>query len=189
MTADVHLTMPELEAGLPEFQHAPKDAGPVQLIVRRPREGAREMLDEAMLDTRLGLVGDRWSSGRGDRAPDPEHQLTLMSARAVALIAQAPHRWGLAGDQLYVDLDLSEANLPAGTRLQIGEATIEISAVPHTGCKKFVERFGLDAMLFVNSPVGRSLRLRGANAWIIESGTVRVGDLARKVPTSMGGRP
>jgi MOSC domain-containing protein YiiM len=188
MTPDVYLTTPELEAGLPDIRQAPTDAGPLELIVRRPREGERETLDEAVLDNRLGLVGDRWNAGVRGRAPDPEHQLTLMSARAAALIAQAPHRWGLAGDQLYVDLDLSQANLPAGTRIRIGRATIEINAVPHTGCRKFVERFGLDAMLFVNSPVGRALRLRGVNARVIESGTVRVGDVARKMPTDAGGR-
>jgi MOSC domain-containing protein YiiM len=181
MTADVHLTMAELEAGLAEIRRAPKEAGRLELIVRRPAEGARETLDVGVLDTELGLVGDRWHAGARGRAPDPDTQLTLMSARLASLVAQSPQRWGLAGDQLYVDLDLSQRNLPPGTLLQIGDATVQVSAVPHTGCRKFVERFGLDAMLFVNSPVGRALRLRGVNTRVVDGGTISVGDLVRKV--------
>ena len=104
-----------------------------------------------------------------------------MSARAADLVGGTRERWALAGDQLYVDLDVSEANLPAGTRLAVGTAVTEISALPHTGCKKFVARFGLEAMLFVNAPDGRALRLRGVNARIVESGLVRPGDEIRKL--------
>ena len=145
--------------------------------MRRPAEGERELLEAAELDREVGVVGDRWSAGRTNgRAPNPATQVTLMSARAAALVARTRDRWPLAGDQLYVDLDISEENLPAGTRLRLGSAVLEISHEPHTGCKKFVARFGMDAMLFVNSPVGRALRLRGVNARVVEPGTVSLGD-------------
>jgi len=180
----VHLTTTELEGGLPEILRAPTDVGRVDLIVRRPQEGERELLEQAELDLRLGVVGDRWSRRAGPRGPNPDAQVTLMSSRAAQLAARSKDRWALAGDQLYVDLDLSEENLPAGTRLMLGSAVLELTAVPHTGCKKFVERFGLETMKFYNSPVGRSLRLRGANAKVVQAGSVRVGDSVRKVVPS-----
>lgn len=176
MTDLQHRTTAELEAGLEEIRGAPRDRGSLELIARRPRSGERELLEEGELNLAEGLVGDRWSIRNDGRAPNPATQLTLMSARAAALIAGTRDRWPLAGDQLYVELDVSEESLPAGTRLTIGSAVIEISPVPHTGCKKFVQRFGVDAMLFVNSPVGRSLRLRGVNTRVVEPGTIRVGD-------------
>ena len=152
--------------------------------MRRPRVGEREVLSEAELSEGEGLVGDSWSRRRSDRTPDglpdPDTQINLMSARAAALIAQDRSRWPLAGDQLFVDLDLSEQNIPAGTRLTLGTAVIEVSEKPHTGCGKFVERFGVDAMKFVNSTVGRSLHLRGINARVVQGGVVRVGDDVRK---------
>jgi len=151
----------------------------VRLIVRRPRVGDREVVDEAQLDPATGLVGDSWHTRRGS---DPEMQLTIMNARVTELVAGDTERWPLAGDQLYVDLDLSLANLPAGTRLAIGTAVVEVTAPPHTGCRKFVARFGLDAMKFVNSPTGRQLNLRGINAKVVQPGAVRVGDRVRKVP-------
>jgi MOSC domain-containing protein YiiM len=171
-----HRTTVELEAGLDEIRRAPSDAGSLELIARRPRTGERELLEEGQLDLAVGLVGDRWSERDDGRQPNPDTQLTLMSSRAAALIAGTKERWPLAGDQLYVNLDVSERNLPAGTQLTIGSAVIEISPVPHTGCKKFVQRFGMDAMLFVNSPLGTSLRLRGVNTRVVEPGTIRVGD-------------
>jgi len=176
-----HTTAEELEAGLERIRQAPRDEGPLLLIVRRPNPGERETLAEGRLDRIEGLAGDAWSRRGGRRGPDPETQLTLMGSRVAELVARTQERWGLAGDQLYVDLDLSEENLPAGTRLAVGSAVIEITPPPHTGCKKFVERFGLDAMRFVNSPVGRALRLRGVNARVIEPGSVAVGDVARKL--------
>jgi MOSC domain-containing protein YiiM len=178
-------TASELEERLPWLRGAPRDAGTVELIVRRPAVAEREVLDAADLDPAEGLVGDSWRT-RGSRATDdgsahPEMQLTLMSARMVALIAKDRDRWPLAGDQLYVDLDLSSRNLPPGTRLEIGSATIEITDQPHTGCGKFVKRFGVDALKFVNSPAGRELNLRGIYARIVERGMVRTGDTIQRV--------
>lgn len=160
---------------------APRDDGIVELIVRRPATDEREVLEEARLDPELGLAGDRWS--RRDVATTPAYlasQLTVMSTRVLAAIEPERARWPLAGDQLYVDLDLSEASLPAGTRLELGSALIEVSETPHTGCAKFSSRFGSDALRWTNSPEGRAERRRGLNARVIRGGTVRVGDAIRR---------
>ncbi len=156
--------------------------GVVELIVRRPAEGEREVLDEAELDLEQGLVGDRWWAGaRVDGQPlDTSAQLTLMSTRALERIEPDSSRWPLAGDQLYVDLDLSHESLPAGTRLEVGSAVIEVSDAPHTGCGKFTARFGSDATRLVNSKDGREERLRGMNARVVEPGRVRPGDAIRR---------
>jgi hypothetical protein len=179
-----HLTMAELESGLDEIRRSPKDSGALRLIVRRPRIEEREVLAAAELHPDYGLIGDNWISRGSSKTPDgsahPDMQLNVMNARVAALVAQHEERWQLAGDQLYLDLDLSEANLPAGTHLAIGDAVIVVSPQPHTGCQKFVSRFGLEAMKFVNSPLGRELRLRGLNARVIQGGAVRVGDAVRK---------
>jgi len=181
-----HLTRAELDAGLDAIRSAPRDGGLVQLIVRRPEIGEREILETGEVDVVEGLVGDTWSSRRNPHTPDglphPETQVTIMGARAIALIATEISRWPLAGDQLFVDLDLGLENLPPGTRLEIGSAVLEVSAEPHTGCGKFVQRFGVDAMKFVNSPTGRSLCLRGINVKVVRNGVIRVGDTARKQP-------
>lgn len=180
-----HLTMEELEAGLEEIRRAPSDEGLLQLIVRRPRIGEREVLETGELDPAIGLVGDSWISRGSSRTADgsahPEMQLNIMNARVAALVAQAKDRWPLAGDQLYVDMDLSAANLPPETRLSIGCAIIEVTPPPHTGCKKFVSRFGLEAMKFVNSSVGRELHLRGINARVVQPGVIRVGQVVKKI--------
>lgn len=180
-----HLTAAELEAGLAHVRLSPRDGGVLELIVRRPRIEEREILEEGELDLRVGLVGDSWSvrtsSRTADGSPHPDMQLNVMNARAIALVAGERARWPLAGDQLYLDLDLSAENLPPGSRLALGSAILEVTAQPHTGCQKFVDRFGLDAVKFVNSPAGRELRLRGLNAKVIEPGTIRVGDVARKL--------
>jgi len=180
-----HLTREECEAGLEHIRSAPSDEGVLELIVRRPAVNAREVLEEGQLDPATGLAGDTWhvraSSRTPDGTPHPDMQLNVMNARLAALVAQARDRWALAGDQLYVDLDLSAANLPPGTRLALGSAEIEVTKEPHLGCAKFVERFGVDAMKFVNSPLGRQLRLRGLNARVVKPGTIRVGDAVRKI--------
>ena len=155
------------------------------MIVRRPQVGEREILEEGQLDPIEGLVGDSWklrtSKRTADGTPHPDMQLNLINSRLVALVAQDRTRWHLAGDQLYVDLDLSEANLPPGTRLAIGSAVIEVTAEPHTGCSKFVERFGLDAMKFVNAQERKDLHLRGINARVVRPGVVRAGDAVNKL--------
>jgi hypothetical protein len=180
-----HLTRDECEAGLDHIRSAPADEGRLELIVRRPAVGAREVLEEGELDLAVGLVGDTWhvrpSPRTPDGAPHPDMQLNIMNARVAGWLAQARDRWPLAGDQLYVDLDLSAANLPPGTRLALGSAEIEVTKEPHLGCAKFVERFGVEAMKFVNSAPGRQLRLRGMNARVVKPGTIRVGDIVRKV--------
>lgn len=180
-----HLTMDELEAALDHLREAPKDNGVVQLIVRRPRVDHREVIEEAELDPVKGLIGDSWSVRPSSRTPDhsphPEMQINIMNSRVTALVAQEKDRWPLAGDQLYIDMNLSKENLPAGTQLAIGTAVLEVSPLPHTGCHKFVARFGADAMKFVNSPAGKELCLRGINARVIKGGVIRVGETARKI--------
>ena len=180
-----HLTTEELEAGLDDIRRSPKDEGALELIVRRPSVGERESLAEGELDVAQGLVGDTWSTRGSRRSKDglahPEMQINIMNARVIALVAQARERWHLAGDQLFVDLDLSVENLPPGTRLAVGSAVIEVTPEPHTGCEKFVSRFGVDAMKFVNSPLGRQLNLRGINAKVVQPGVIRVRDVAKKI--------
>jgi hypothetical protein len=179
MTDEQHFPTKTLEAGLETIRASPKLASRIDLIVRRPASGIREFPDEARLDEASGLIGDNWqqsgSSQTADGRAHPDMQLTVMNSRAIALIAGSDERWPLAGDQLFIDLDLSIANLPAGSRLRVGEAVIEITAPPHTGCAKFKMRFGAAALAFVNSPHGRELRLRGANARIVSGGVIRVG--------------
>ena len=175
-----------LEESLDHIREAPADDGTLELIARRPAVDEREVLTEARLDLTEGLEGDTWSVRGSSRTPDgsadTESQLTLMNARLAAAVAGERERWPLAGDQLYVDLDISLANLPPGSRVQIGSAVIEFSEAPHTGCAKFSARFGVDALRFVNSPTGRALRLRGANCRVVVAGTVRQGDVIRKLP-------
>jgi hypothetical protein len=180
-----HLTMEELEAGLDHIRESPKDNGILQLIVCRPEVDRREVLVEAQLSPKDGLIGDNWnvrsSSKTADGSPHPDMQINIMNARSVALVAQEQEHWPLAGDQLFLDMDLSKANLPAGARIAIGDAILEVTPPPHTGCKKFVARFGLDAMKFVNSEVGKELCLRGVNAKVVQAGVIRVGQVATKV--------
>ncbi len=179
-----HLSLEELEAGLEHIRQSPKDEGMVKMIVRRPGEDEREVLESGELDMSLGLTGDSWKARGSTRMPDgsanPNAQITVMNARAVALLAQSEERWSLAGDQFFVDMDLSADNIPPGTRLLLGTAMLEVTAQPHTGCDKFAERYGTNATKFVNSPEGKRLHLRGINTKVVRAGTVRVGDAVRK---------
>jgi MOSC domain-containing protein YiiM len=182
-----HLPLPQLESGLDRIREAPEGTGSVELIVRRPAEDERQELSSAELDLDRGLVGDAWASrpspsGPGG-GPNPEAQITVMSARAAALVTGGDDhpRWAEAGDQLFVDFDLSQRNLPPGSRLAIGGAVLEVSAEPHLGCGKFARRFGVDALKLVNSVEGRELRLRGLNARVVTPGTVRAGDPVEKL--------
>ena len=177
-------TLTELEAGLDAVRQSPCDLGHLELIVRRPDYLQRELLDEGELDVEVGLVGDMWSRRPSrhmpDGSPHPDKQVNLINVRAIALMAGERERWPLAGDQLYVDFDLSDDNAPAGTRLAIGTAVLEITSQPHNGCKKFSERFGADALRFVNTEHGRALHLRGRSARVVTAGLVRLGDEVRK---------
>ena len=175
-----HRSEEELQAGLEHILGSPKESGSIDMIVRRPQVNEREVLQEGELDTSMGLIGDNWLQKgyrkTADGSAHPDMQINLMNTRVISLVAGARQHWPLAGDQFFVDMDLSDENLPAGTRLHIGTATLEITAEPHLGCKKFTERFGLEAMKFVNSTRGKKFHLRGINAKVIKSGSIRTGD-------------
>jgi MOSC domain-containing protein YiiM len=173
-----HRTSQELQEHLAGLSAGPLDHGTVRMIVRRPDRDEREVLKQAEVSREEGLVGDRWSKGD---SPNPDTQLTLMNSTVIHFLAGSQDRWALAGDQLYIDLDLSVANLPAGTRLTVGSAVIEVTEPPHTGCAKFAERFGMNAARFVNSEQGRQLRLRGVNAKVIEPGIMRPGEAITRI--------
>ncbi len=191
-----HLSRERLLAGLGQIRGSPQDNGRLVLIVRRPAIGERERPAEAVLDRAAGLAGDNWlargSTSTPDGSADWQRQVTVMNARVAELVAGGTDRMPLAGDQLYLDLDLSVGNLPPGSLVAVGQAVLEVSEAPHLGCAKFVERFGAEAMRFVNSRLGRQLRLRGMNARVVVPGAVRLGDLAVKAPAgrvSMNGSP
>jgi hypothetical protein len=179
-----HRDLATLNAGRDQILASPRDDGRVDLIVRRPAVDERETVTEATPDTVEGLVGDCWrargSGSTADGSANPKAQLTLMNARVAALVAVTPDRISLAGDQFFVDFDLTAANVPPGTRLALGDAVIEVSDEPHMGCRKFFDRFGNDAHRFVNSKEDRELHFRGINAFVVTGGTVRAGDTIRK---------
>jgi MOSC domain-containing protein YiiM len=181
-----HLSRERLFAGLDRIRAAPPDGGRLVLIVRRPTVDQRELLAEAVLSRETGLAGDNWLARGNSKTPDgsadPHAQITVMNARVAELVAGGTDRMALCGDQLYLDLDLSVDNLPAGSLLAIGQVVLRVSEAPHTGCAKFVERFGGEAMRFVNGPIGRPLRMRGMNTRVVVPGPVRLGDLAVKAP-------
>lgn len=176
------LSAAEIEAGIADVLASPTDSGRLMLIVQRPKVNARTVIEQGTLDLEQGLIGDNWlnKGNRWRRGGDPKRQITVMNWRFARLVAGSEDRVPLAGDQLYVDLDLSKANLPVGTRLRIGgEAILEVTKPPHLGCKKFVERFGMDAMEFANSEFGRKYNLRGVNARVVNGGEIAVGDVIR----------
>ena len=176
MTTDLHPDFASLEAGLEHIRQAPRDVGTIEMIIRRPDVDLREEVEEAELDLDQGVIGDNWRS-RGDEFGDDaeyaETQVTLMNARVIGLVAQSRDRWGLAGDQFYVDFDLSTEHLPPGTRLQLGAAILEVTEMPHRGCAKFAGRFGAEALRFVNTGTGRTLSMRGIYARVVVPGIVR----------------
>lgn len=181
-----HRTLAELEAGLAHVTGAPRDRGTLEMIVVRPAEGERATPPTVGCTVDGGVDGDGWAR-RGSRHTDDgsanaDQQVTLINARYLDLIAGERDRWPLAGDQLVVDLDLSDEHLHPGDRLRIGDVELEVTAHPHTGCVKFRDRFGLEALRFANGPVGRSLHLRGIHARVVVAGTVAVGDTIERVP-------
>lgn len=184
-STDTHLDTAAIEAGLDHVRASPTDIGTVELLLCRPGVGERTVLATAELNVDEGIAGDNWnqrsSKRTADGGPHPDMQLNVMNARFARLIAGDPGRMALAGDQIYLDLDLSFDNLPAGTRLALGTAVIEVTDQPHTGCAKFTDRFGLDAHRMVNSEAGTALRLRGLNAKVVEPGTVSTGEPVRKL--------
>ncbi len=178
-------TLEHMESYLEIIRDAPSDEGVVEMIVSRPKTNSRRILDHADIHQEHGLVGDNWLA-RGDKhtadgTADTGRQLTLMGSRAIRAITDSEQRWPEAGDQFFVDFDLSAGNLPAGSRIAIGEAELEVSPLPHLGCRKFSERFGKEATQFVNSEAGKALNLRGINATVIKPGKVAKGDTIRKI--------
>lgn len=179
-----HVPIEDLENALDDIIQSPAVEGVVELIVCRPAVGERTQLESADLDLDLGLVGDNWKHRGYDKSKGSsanlDVQLNLMNSRTIRVIAKDQHRWQLAGDQFFVDFDLTPDNVPPGTQLELGSAVIEVTAEPHLGCKKFAERFGMDAAKFVNSNIGKSLNLRGVNAKVISPGSVKTGDSIKK---------
>ena len=186
MQAEIkHLSTPDLEAGLEQIRNSPKNQSVLDMIVSRPEEDAREIMELADLDVVVGLVGDTWqdrpSARSGDGKAHPDMQITLMNSRVADLVAQSKERWPLSGDQLFADLDLSKTNVPPGTRISVGKAVLEVTDQPHTGCKKFASRFGVDALKFISSPATEVLQLRGINLKVVEGGEIKPGDIIKKL--------
>jgi hypothetical protein len=187
-----HRSLDEIMEGLQLVRRSPRGVGTLALVVRRPAVDAREMPSRAELDPDFGLIGDSWSqrpsSRTTDGSPHPDMQLNVINSRFIELIA-GPDRdaWALAGDQLYVDLDLSVEAMPAGSRLAIGDrAVIEVTDEPHNGCAKFAARFGRAAHKIVWSQEGQRLRLRGLNARVLVGATIGTGDTIRQLSAGPG---
>lgn len=180
-----HLTLAELQAQLPDILASPRDRGVVQGIVIRPGAGERRDVDSSEISLAGGVHGDHWAKGcwKSTEAglPHPDVQICMMNARCIAAIAQERDNWPPAGDNLFIDMDLTPDNMPTGQQLAIGSAIIEITGTPHTGCSDFIARYGRDACLFVNTGEGKRLRLRGIYARVVRDGKVSVGDRVSKV--------
>lgn len=180
-----HLCRAELEAGLPEILASPKDDGVVEAIVIRPSHGARRDVQSAEVSLAGGVHGDHWARGchmqTMEGRPHPDVQICIMNARCIAHIAGERANWPPAGDNLFLDLDLGHDNLPAGQRLALGTAQIEITEIPHTGCDQFIAQYGRDACVFVNTGPGKRNRLRGVYARVVRDGRISVGDRVRKI--------
>ena len=180
-----HFSLAELNARLPEVHASPANPGRLLHIIARPVKEQRELRDRTEVTPEAGLPGDRWAASCDRVLPDgsrnPDSQITIMNTRCLAILTDDRERWPLAGDNFLVDFDLSETNLPAGQRLKIGSAIVEVTPLPHTGCAKFSKRFGVDALKFVNSPEGTKLRLRGLHVQVVQAGTVAVGDHIEKI--------
>ena len=185
-----HLSLAELQAGLPVILDAPKDGGVLQAIVTRPAHGERRDLDSSLVSLEHGVHGDHWAQGcwkmTADGRPDPDVQVCLMNARCIQHIAGGRENWPPAGDNLFIDMDLTPDNVPPGQRLAIGSAIIEITDTPHNGCASFIARYGRDACVFVNTGEGKRLRLRGIYARVVQDGRITAGDTVNKIA---GARP
>jgi len=164
---------------LDHVKASPKDGGVLKLIVLRLPDEQRQTPPRATLSAEHGVTGDRWSLKTN---PDPLVQVSVMNSRFLEVIAGETERMNLAGDNLIIDLDLHIDNLPTGTRLRIGQALLEVTDSPHTGCKKFQRRYGKDALDITNTPEGSAMRLRGLLARVIRGGEVQVGDTIHKEP-------
>ncbi len=175
-----HPSAAALADGMADVRRSPSDGGVVALLVLRPSVDERIVADEVTVDVDAGVVGDDWlargNGRRPDGSADPEAQVTVMNSRAALLMAGAPERMPLAGDQVYLDLDLSIDNLPTGTILDFGAVALEVTPAPHTGCKKFAARFGVDALRLTADEEGKRLRLRGINTRVVRGGRLQVGD-------------
>jgi MOSC domain-containing protein YiiM len=180
-----HYSLAELNARLPEVHSSPANPGRLLHIIARPVSEQRELRERSEVTPEAGLSGDRWASSCKRMLPDgrlnPDNQITIMNTRCLAILTDDHERWPLAGDNFLVDFDLSETNLPAGQRVKIGTAVLEVTPLPHTGCSKFSKRFGADALKFVNSPEGTKLRLRGLHVQVVQAGVVAVGDDIEKI--------
>ena len=186
-----HLAHARLEAGLPHILGAPKDQGLLRGIVVRPAKGERREPETCLLSLAGGAEGDHWAKGcwktTPEGKPDPDVQICIMPARAIELIAGERANWAPAGDNLFIDMDLTPDNLPPGSRIGLGAAELEITAVPHNGCDSFIARYGRDACVFVNTGEGKRNRLRGIYARVVRDGVVSAGDSVRKLGGSSTG--
>ena len=180
-----HLSRAELEAGVPHILASPKDDGEIQGITVRPVENERQEVDSIAVTYAGGLEGDHWAKGcwmtTDDGAPHPDVQICIMNARCIDLIAQERSNWAPAGDNLFIDMNLTPDNMPPGTRVSVGSAVLEITDTPHNGCAKFIERYGRDACVFVNTYERGKYKLRGIYARVEQDGTISMGDRVKKL--------